>query len=373
MATKSSLDYEYDDGHTSTEASSAATSKQSSASKDNLRGKFHCVPAGVEILSDGIEVPVGVIVAHNVTAEQFTALLEGNPHLRELWLLRGDLIYTECVAHRVHNRLCNAFSDMISQYNRDNLHQVRLEYDTDALVEYDDLTKKAGDVLITNRVRLDSAIPTPNVVGEVGYSSGLNRLTGLAPSYLNDSPDNHTELYFALQLRYPYDIANPARFQMVFILYDKFHMPAPILIISCGTLPLSPEVRAHLEQLTGISQESHPGVHRGDGYGGPACTLANAAHPHFSVTFGGARLVSINKDGDVPPTVTDPDLYNLEVSLYELQQVAAVALADMARLNEGRTVLSQADVQAALDAAAGGPVPELTPAQIREKADHLRI
>jgi len=365
--------FEYDEGHTSTEASSVATSTQSSASKLNLRGKFREVPAGIEILCDGIEVPEGIIVARNITVEQFMAVLESNAHLRNLWLLRGDLIYNEFVAHRVHNRLCDAFSNLIFLYNRDNLHQVRLKYDTDALVDYDDLTKKAGDVLITNRVRLDSAIPTPNVVGEVGYSSDLTRLTALAASYLNDSPDNHTELYFAIKLRYPYNLDNPTSFQMVFILYDKNHTPAPILVVSCGTLPLSPDVRAHLEQLTGISQVSHPDVHRGDGYGGPACTLANAAHPHFSVTFGGARLISINRDGDIPPTVTDPDLYNLEVSLYELQQVAAEALSDMARLNEGHTVQSQEEVQASLDAAAGGPVPVLTEAQIRDKADHLRI
>jgi hypothetical protein len=362
-----------EEGLMSGEASSAATSAQSSASKDNIRAKFRDVPAGVEILADPIGRCIGLVVAHHVSKSQFAALADRNKHLNQLWLHNCDLIYTECVAHRVHNRLAAEFGFMVKTYNRYNEHGVHLDSDTDVLVDYGDLTARAGDVLITNEVRVNNGMQSPNIVGEIGYSSPLDRLTALAPIYLNDDPDNHTELYFALKLRYPYSIETPDQFQMVFLLYDRQHMPTPIMVVSCGTLPLSEEVRAYLEELTGISQQDHPDVHRGHGYGGPPCNAANGAHPHYTVTIGGARMVSLNRDGDLPDGLGDPDLYDFNISLFELQQVAVRALNQMALLGEGHTVQSEQDVQAALDAAAGEAAAVLTPGQVRARANHLCI
>lgn len=159
----------------------------------------------------------------------------------------------------------------------------------------------------------------------------LDRLTNLAPIYLSEAEDNHTELYFFVKLTYPFLATQPDLFQMVFVLYDRQHQPdkEPIRVISCGTLPVSADAKAHIAELTGISEADHPDVHRGDGYGGPPCNLATAANAVYTVTFDGARMVSINRDGTLPPEIADAELYDFDVSLYDLLQVAAVALQDM--------------------------------------------
>lgn len=227
------------------EATSASTSEtQISSIEDNIQEKFHDVPTGVEILPQGIYTSVGWIVAHDVLKWQFDLLAEENQHLDELWLLNGDLIYSEYISHRVHGRLCSAFFSLVDKYNQLNEPEVRLEFDRNLLAPYDARTSRAGNVLINNSIRLDNGMSSPNVVGEIGYTNGLEKLTHLAPIYLNDSAKNHTEFYFILKLCYPYSIHNPEQFQMVFLLYDRKHMPHPIQVVSCGTLPLSADVQA---------------------------------------------------------------------------------------------------------------------------------
>lgn len=111
-------------------------------------------------------------------------------------------------------------------------------------------------------------------------------------------------------------------------------------------------------------------MHIGDGYGGPPCTQDSADHPHYNITLDGARMISLNRDGDLPPNVTDPALYAFSFSLYDLQQIAVSTLRFMAKIdeNEKRTVQSQLDdVQASLRSQ------QSEAAQVRERANHLCI
>lgn len=354
MNTKNFLS-DADSGATSTEASSTATSTQSSANKDKatLKSKFVEVPSGITILADGIVVDAGLVVARNVSKEDFLELAESNPHLTKLFLLNGDVIFTEVTSHRVHNRLIFTFQTLVDTYNRSNEHQIRLRLDSDTLVPYNIRTVLAADIMISNRARLSSGIRAPNIVGEIGYSTKLSTLISLAPNYLSDVPDNHTELYFIVKLSYPYSIAHPDHFQMVFILYDRQHLPAPVSIVSCGTLPVSEAVQGHITNLTGISVQTHPDRHRGHGYGGLPCSWANRGHADYTVTLGGARIMSINRDAELPPEVADPDMYAFDISLFEMQAVVSEALLDMNAVTEGHTAVSQAEFEAQLHLAAG--------------------
>lgn len=304
------------EGAISSEATSAASSKPSSAQK-NPRNMFRYVPVGINIFNEAEIRSYGLVIARNVPQRNFFELAEGNPHLNDLWLRHGEVIYTEHTHSRVHPRLCVFFARATELYNRFNGHAIRVTYDSGTLLEYGEDTAKAGDVLLTSRARFDAGIPFPNVVGEIGYFSPLDELVNNVPIYLNDSLDNHTELFFVVKTRYPFDAAHPDQFQMVFILYDRRHAPRnqPILIVSCGTLPLSEPVIAQIAALTGITAASHPEVHRGHGYGGPPCDQANAVDPMYTVTFGGARIMSINRDGELPPAIVDPALYDFSVSL----------------------------------------------------------
>jgi len=342
------------EGNSGATTSSAATSAQSSASKEKgtIRGKFIAVPTGINILSDVISVEAGWIVARNVSKEKFMDLAELNPHLTHLSLLNGDVIFTEAIGHRVHNRLILKFHSMVYDFNRANEHEIRLDLDTDTLVAYNQNTMLAADVMIANRARLAAGINTPNVAGEIGYSCKLSKLTSFAPNYLCDAPDNHTELYFLLKLCYPYSIAQPNQFQMVFILYDRQHLPSPVSVISCGTMPVSEAVRGHIANLTGISLLTHPDRHRGHGYGGLPCSWANRGHADYTVTLDGARILSIHRDADLPFGVADPDLYAFDISLYELQEVATEALVGMKNFNEGNTAVLQAEFESQLNLAA---------------------
>lgn len=345
-----------------------------SATKINIRANFHHVPEGVIILSEGIEVSVGLIITKGVSVAQFEALTESNRQVGTLWLYRGDMIYTEFSAHRIHNRLVHHFVTLTDTYNRDNNHAVRVMFDSDANVPYSDDTIKAGDIMLTCRERIQRGLKSPNVVGEIGYSSRLDNLVALAPVYLNDSVGKHTELYFIVKIRSPYAISSPADFQMLFLLYDRHNLPNPILVVSNGTIPVSEAVQDELAQLTGVSPLTHPDIHRGHGYGGPACTQENGAHHHYNVSFGGARLVSLNRDGDLPEgAVANPDLYVLDLSLFKLQQAATEAFTDMAALLEGQPAQAQQDLAEALAVAAGEPAPVLTAAELRVKALHLAV
>lgn len=120
-----------------------------------------------------------MIVARNLSREQFELLVENNPHLHELWLKNGDLIYSEYTVHRIHNRLCSVFKTLVDKYNRSDEHGVKLAYDTDAMVDYSELIAKAGDVIITNSIRENDGKQSPNVANEIGYSSSLEKLVNI--------------------------------------------------------------------------------------------------------------------------------------------------------------------------------------------------
>jgi hypothetical protein len=342
--------------------------------------KSHTIPQGIELFREGEYADVGLIIARNVSRSDFLELAEELSEVkgpvRDLWLYNGNLIYTEFTPHKVNGRLVmSQFATSVHYFNRSRERAAHLEFDTDCFVTLGEDTFRAAKVLITACARFDNRNGSPNVVGEVGYANPLDELTALAPIYLNQADVNHTELYFIVKIRYPLDVASPEQFQMVFLLYDRQNEPVhePILIVSCGTLPLSQAAGNRIAELTGIGPEEHPDRHRGYGYGDPPCDAAHAADPMYTVTFGGARMLSLNRGGELPPEIEDVGLHDFSVSLYDLQCEVVEAQQDTALEHTFATGWYQQYLQADLAAATVPTTAPLTTAQERYLVDHLNI
>ena len=206
----------------------------------------------------------------------------------------------------------------------------------------------------------------------------------MANVYLPEPDENEEEQpndimgYFAVKITYPYAIAHPEHFQMLFLYFDRDNVPPtrPTKVVSCGTLPVSESVIVLLQELTGLNplDPLNNGIFQGHGFGGPPCNIAHGADSMYSIRFPGNVMVTLDRAGThVLPNLDDPALYHFDFSLLELQQVVEQSFDDMHAIQDDQPALAQAMLQENLAQAAGDALPDLTAAEIRARANQLNI
>jgi hypothetical protein len=322
-----------------------------------------------------------LVVAENASRHMLDQMQEETPEVRDLWFWKGRILYTEFVQSQVHADICSFFVIANDTGNRIN-RNYRMKCQSDVNQSFGE-AKKAPDVSLRLRERYRLGIKSPTIVGEVGYNTNLEELYNLANVYFSDQGENEEQAnepndimgYFSVKITYPYSIAHPEQFQMLFLYFDRDHDPPtrPTKVVSCGTLPVSDHVIALLQELTDLNPldpfNNH--IFQGHGFGGPPCNIANGANPIYSIRFPGEVMIRLDRAGThVLPNLDDPALYHFDFSLLELQQVAE----DMGMIGDDQPAQAETMLQESLiQAAAGGALPDLTDAQIRARANQLSI
>lgn len=326
-----------------------------------------------------------MVVAENVTKRNFEQIVEANPDIRNLWYLKGRILYSEFTQSIVHSSLCQFFSNATSEMNKNIRGDCAIHIDTDVSREFGD-AHKAPDVCLTFEKRESHGIKSPTLVGEIGYCTSLEHLCNLAEVYLAESEENEDKNdimgYFVVQLTYPYSLSDSNQFKMLFLYFEYGNDPVrrPTKVISCGTLPVSAEVINVLNELTGLNplDPLYNVICEGYGFGGPPCDIANRMNASYNITFPGNTMISMDREATiVVPELGDSALFDYNFNLYDLQEVAKTGLRRMDRLVLNRTVQAQNIMDRALNEqeaeAIGLPVPELSVAQIRVRALQLNI
>ncbi len=136
----------------------------------------------------------------------------------------------------------------------------------------------------------------------------------LAPADPEDDDANNILGYFIVKFTYPCSLANPTLFHMLFLYFEHDNEPAtsPKKVISCGTLPVSPEVINVLGELTHLNplESANNDIFVGHGFGGPPCDFANRMSAMYNFRFPGEVIVSMDRAGTTLPGLDDPALYN---------------------------------------------------------------
>ena len=325
-----------------------------------------------------------LVVAENATEHLYDQIQEENPEVRDLWYWKGRILYTEFVRSKVHSRICSFFGETNHDGNRSNRHY-KMEYEYDVNQRFGEATK-APDVTLRLWERYKYGIKSPTIVGEVGYNTNLEQLYNLANVYLRENKEQPNENehtndimgYFAVKITYPYSIAHPELFQMLFLYFDRDDDPPtkPTKVVSCGTLPVSNRVIVLLQELTDMDplDPLNSNIFQGHGFGGPPCNIANGANPMYSIRFPGNVMVRLDRAGTLfLPNLDDLALYDFDFSLLELQQVVEQSLVAMGMIGDNQPAVVQAMLQENLTQAVGGALPHLSNAQIRARANQLSI
>jgi hypothetical protein len=328
-----------------------------------------------------------LVVAENASKQMLDQMQEANPEVRDLWYWKGRILYTEFVRSMVHSHICSLFGRANDTGNRIN-RNYRMACDYDVNQSFGE-AKKAPDVSLRLWERYRFRIKAPTIVGEVGYNTNLEELYNLANVYFPDQGENEEQAneneepndimgYFSVKITYPYSIAHPEQFQMLFLYFEHDHDPPtrPTKVVSCGTLPVSDHVIALLQELTDLNplDPLNNDIFQGHGFGGPPCNIANGANPIYSIRFPGDVMVRLDRAGThVLPNLDDPTLYHFDFSLLELQQVVEESFVAMGMIGDNQPALAQAMLQKNLTQAAGGALSDLTDAEIRARANQLSI
>jgi hypothetical protein len=320
-----------------------------------------------------------LVLPVNASEYMLDQMQEANPEVRDLWYWNGRILYTEFIPSLVHSEICSFFGRTNDSGNRTNrIYRMMCAHDVNQRFGE---AKKAPDVVLRLWERYRFGIKSPTIAGEVGYNTSLEQLYNLANVYFSGQDENEEQPndimgYFSVKITYPYSIAHPEQFQMLFLYFDRDHDPSttPTKVVSCGTLPVSDHVIAFLQELTGLNPLDHDDIFQGHGFGGPPCDIANGANPMYSIRFPGNVMVSLDRAGThVLPNLDDPALYDFDFSLLELQEVVQRSFVAMGMIGDNQPAEAQAMLQENLAQAAGGALPDLTDAQIRARANQLSI